>query len=114
MKKMKCFHTCGLKHWRVNPMHKAQAMKDMAESHRETVEELEDHLRIANQYVKKEREINLKLMKQNERYRKSLETIFNESLEFSGYEDLDVHNPELFQFAFAVNVESQQALEDES
>lgn len=48
------------------------------------------------------------------RHRESLEVIFNGSLEFSGYEDLDVHNPELFHFASAVNNESQQALEDES
>lgn len=56
-------------------MDKDKAMKVMAESHRETVEELEEHLRIANQYVKKEREINLKLMKQIEFYRDAINNI---------------------------------------
>ena len=55
----------------------------------------------------------LNLEEQNKRYHESLETLFNESLVFSGYEDLDAHNPDLFQFASAVNHESQQALEGE-
>lgn len=53
-------------------MDKAQAMELMAESHRETVEELEEHLRIANQYVKKEREINLRLKKQIDSFEKQI------------------------------------------
>lgn len=41
----------------------------------EQVQELEEHLRIAHQFNKKEREINQKIRKENKRYRESLEAI---------------------------------------
>lgn len=43
------------------------------------VQELEEHLQMSNQYVKKEREINTQLKKQNKCYREHLDLIKQKS-----------------------------------
>lgn len=43
----------------------------------ERVHELEEHLRLANQYVKKEREINTRLEQQNKCYREAIDYVMS-------------------------------------
>lgn len=91
-------------HWLINRVQELEEVVEsmdkqrikMGESHQETINSIDS------------------VIKQNKRYRESFKTIFNRALDISSYEDLDVHNPELFQFASAVSNESQQALEGES
>lgn len=56
-------------------MDKGKAMKVMAESHRETVKELEDRIYAIGESYRQEREYNHKLEKRNKLYREALEAI---------------------------------------
>lgn len=54
-------------------MDKDQAMKVMAESHRETVNELEDRIYAISESYRQEREYNHQLEKRNKLYREAIE-----------------------------------------
>lgn len=48
---------------------------DYVKEQAERVQELEEHLQMSNQYVKKEREINTRLKEQNKRYRATINVL---------------------------------------
>lgn len=71
-------------------MDKDKAMKVMAESHRETVEELEDRIYAISESYRQERDYNDELVEQNKRYREALEFY----AEKDNYEWEITHNPQ--------------------